>query len=43
LDRYARAVDDLIKQHWILEEDRAELLRRGEKEWDFALQTKSAP
>jgi hypothetical protein len=36
LQRYARAVDELVKQHWILEEDRAELLHRGEQEWDEA-------
>jgi hypothetical protein len=32
--RYARAVDDLVKQRWLLEEDRALLLRRGELDWD---------
>lgn len=34
LDRYAAALDDLIKQHWILAEDRAALLARGAQEWD---------
>ena len=34
LARYRRAVDDLVKQRWILAEDRPELLRRGEREWD---------
>jgi hypothetical protein len=33
LRRYANAVDDLIKQRWILPEDRETLLRRGEEEW----------
>jgi Alpha/beta hydrolase domain len=36
LARYARALDELIKQHWILTEDRAQLLHRGEQEWDEA-------
>lgn len=36
LDRYEHAVDDLVKQHWILQEDRAELIKRGEQEWDLA-------
>jgi hypothetical protein len=26
-------VDDLVKKRWILQEDRAALLRRGEQEW----------
>jgi hypothetical protein len=26
-------VDDLVKQRWILPEDRAALLHRGEQEW----------
>jgi alpha/beta hydrolase family protein len=34
LSRYSRAVDELVKQRWILEEDRAALLHRGEQEWD---------
>jgi Alpha/beta hydrolase domain len=34
--RYARAIDDLVKQRWLLEEDRAMLLRRGELDWDEA-------
>jgi hypothetical protein len=33
---YANAVDALVKQHWILEEDREQLVRRGEQEWDDA-------
>jgi hypothetical protein len=36
LNRYGRALDELVKQRWILEEDRAALLRRGEQEWDEA-------
>jgi alpha/beta hydrolase family protein len=35
--RFARAVDALVKQRWILEEDRAQLLRRGELDWDEAI------
>ena len=31
--RYKSAVDDLVKQSWILPEDREPLLRRGDEEW----------
>jgi hypothetical protein len=31
--RYRIAVDDLVKQRWILPEDRTALLLRGEQEW----------
>jgi Alpha/beta hydrolase domain len=31
--RYKNAVDDLVKQRWILQEDRLALVRRGEEEW----------
>ena len=31
--RYAKAVDDLIRQRWILPEDQPALLERGEQEW----------
>ena len=31
--RYTSAVDDLVKQRWILPEDRAALIHRGEQEW----------
>jgi len=31
--RYTRAVDDLVKQRWILPEDREAVLHRGEQEW----------
>jgi hypothetical protein len=33
LDRYKKAADDLVQQRWILPEDRAALLHRGELEW----------
>jgi hypothetical protein len=33
LARYGKALDDLVKERWILAEDRAALLRRGEREW----------
>ncbi len=36
VSRYTIALDNLIKQRWILEEDRAALLHRGEQEWDEA-------
>jgi Alpha/beta hydrolase domain len=36
LGRYRRAVDELVKQRWILEEDRPALIHRGEQEWDEA-------
>jgi hypothetical protein len=36
LTRYANALDELVKQRWILPEDRAALLRRGDQEWDEA-------
>jgi len=34
--RYTEALDALIGQRWILAEDRAALLRRGEQEWSEA-------
>jgi Alpha/beta hydrolase domain len=37
LARYAQAVDRLVRQRWILEEDRAVLLARGAAEWDQAV------
>ena len=37
LSRYSRALDELVKQRWFLEEDRAALLRRAEQEWDEAV------
>jgi hypothetical protein len=36
LARYKEAVDDLVQQRWILPEDRAALLHRGELEWTQA-------
>jgi hypothetical protein len=33
LTRYKSAVDELVKQRWILPEDRAALIHRGEQEW----------
>jgi hypothetical protein len=30
---YKSAVDDLVTQHWILQEDRDALIHRGEQEW----------
>jgi hypothetical protein len=38
LSRYKKALDDLVRQRWILEEDRAVLLKRGEEEWAEATQ-----
>lgn len=34
--RYTAVVDRLIKEHWILEEDRDALIKRGEQEWTQA-------
>ena len=36
LARCGRALDELVKQRWILAEDRAALLHRAEQEWDEA-------
>ena len=36
MQRYNSAVDDLVKQHWILPEDRDALIHRGEQEWTEA-------
>jgi hypothetical protein len=33
LERYKNAVDDLVKQRWLLPEDRAAMLERGAQEW----------
>jgi hypothetical protein len=33
MTRYNSAVDELIKSHWILPEDREALVHRGEQEW----------
>lgn len=34
LEKFAKATDELIRQRWILPEDRAALLKRGQEEWD---------
>jgi hypothetical protein len=36
LNRYGHAVDDLIKERWILPEDREAFMERGAQEWEFA-------
>jgi hypothetical protein len=33
LKKYTFALDELVKQRWILEEDRTAVLERAEKEW----------
>jgi hypothetical protein len=38
LARYQAAVDSLVQQRWILPEDRAALLHRGEQEWIKSVQ-----
>jgi len=40
LTKFRGAVDDLVKRRWILEEDRAALIDRGEQEWAEANRTK---
>jgi hypothetical protein len=35
LEQFGQATDELIRQRWILPEDRAALLQRGGEEWDF--------
>lgn len=37
LARYTAALDALIKEGWIMPEDRAAVLERGEQEWDLAM------
>jgi hypothetical protein len=36
LDRFGHALDELVEQHFILPEDRAALLLRGQQEWEEA-------
>ena len=36
LTRYGHAIDELVKERWILPEDRATLRQRGEEEWSVA-------
>jgi len=43
LARYSQAVDELVKERWILEEDGAALNHRGEEEWDAATKETGAP
>lgn len=38
LSRYAKALDGLVQQRWILPEDRDAQLKRAEQEWDEATQ-----
>lgn len=38
LARYTAALDELVKQRWILPEDRAAVLERGQQEWKLATQ-----
>ena len=33
MTRYKKAVDDLVKERWILPEDQDALIRRGDQEW----------
>jgi hypothetical protein len=35
--RFTKAADDLVKQRWILPEDRDSLIHRGEQEWAEAM------
>ncbi|HSC12694.1 MAG TPA: alpha/beta hydrolase domain-containing protein [Rhodanobacteraceae bacterium] len=37
LSRYGAAAEDLVKQRWLLEEDRAVLVERGGQEWDAVM------
>ena len=37
LTRYSAAIDGLVQQRWVLPEDRAALLHRGQQEWDEAV------
>jgi Alpha/beta hydrolase domain len=36
LSKFTNALDELVKERWILEEDRSAFLRRGEQEWEEA-------
>ena len=36
ISRFTTAADDLVKQRWILPEDRDAVIHRGEQEWDEA-------
>ncbi len=37
MTRYRKAVDELVRERWILPEDRAALVHRGEEEWAVAM------
>lgn len=37
LRRFGAALDELVRERWILPEDRAALLERGGQEWDLAM------
>ena len=37
MTQYTSAVNELVKERWILPEDRAAMLQRGEKEWAEAV------
>lgn len=37
LARFRAAADALVAQHWLLEEDRAALIQRGQDEWEAAM------
>jgi hypothetical protein len=36
LTRYSDALDQLVKENWILEEDRGAMLRLANEEWELA-------
>lgn len=36
-DRFGHALDELIEQRWVLPEDRAALMLRGQQEWEEAM------
>ncbi len=37
LSRYSHAIEELIRQHWILPEDRNAMVARGKQEWEEAV------
>jgi hypothetical protein len=41
LQKYTRSLDELVKQRWILPEDRQAVLHRGEQEWKEATRSTS--
>ena len=44
LTRYQRAVEELIRERYLLDQDRGVLVQLGEREWDLATQLQgSAP